>query len=84
MIFVRCRGGVSHSPLEYVEPRDVAAATTVLAQYLAQRVLEPGDRLGNPPGPPQDSDRWSDSSTIPQPVTSDAHGLPRGADHSEL
>jgi hydantoinase/carbamoylase family amidase len=32
MIFVRCRGGVSHNPAEFVEPRDIAAGTSVLAE----------------------------------------------------
>ncbi|KFM25685.1 Allantoate deiminase [Auxenochlorella protothecoides] len=35
MLFVRCRAGVSHSPLEYVAPDDVAAATAALHAYLA-------------------------------------------------
>ncbi len=39
MVFVRCRGGVSHSPLESVLPDDVAAATAALAQYLIQKVV---------------------------------------------
>lgn len=34
MLFVRCRGGVSHSPLEHVEPEDVGAAITALAHLL--------------------------------------------------
>ncbi len=34
MMFVRCRGGVTHSPLEHVEPVDVAAATAALAHYI--------------------------------------------------
>ncbi len=40
MMFVRCRGGISHSPLEYVKPRDVAAAATALMVYLEAEVLE--------------------------------------------
>ena len=31
MLFVRCRGGVSHSPAEYASPEDIEAAATVLA-----------------------------------------------------
>lgn len=43
MMFVRCRGGVSHSPLEHVEPEDVAASAAALATYLATRLL-PGEQ----------------------------------------
>ena len=35
MIFVPCRGGVSHRPDEYAEPGDLAAGVRVLAQTLA-------------------------------------------------
>ncbi|PNW73987.1 hypothetical protein CHLRE_13g580700v5 [Chlamydomonas reinhardtii] len=38
MLFVRCRGGVSHSPLEHVEPHDVTASSAALAAYLWGRV----------------------------------------------
>jgi allantoate deiminase len=34
MLFVRCRGGVSHSPLESVRVDDVRVATAVLARFL--------------------------------------------------
>jgi N-carbamoyl-L-amino-acid hydrolase len=34
MIFVRCRGGVSHNPLEYAEPADLAAGAQVLMSAL--------------------------------------------------
>jgi allantoate deiminase len=34
MLFVRCKGGVSHSPLESVEEADVAVAIDVLAHFL--------------------------------------------------
>lgn len=34
MLFVRCRGGISHNPAEYASPADVAAATVALATYL--------------------------------------------------
>ena len=37
MLFVRCRGGVSHSPLERVEPDDVAAASAALFHYILIR-----------------------------------------------
>jgi allantoate deiminase len=30
MLFVRCRGGVSHSPAEHVTPEDVGAAVEAL------------------------------------------------------
>lgn len=39
MMFVRCRGGISHSPLEYVKPEDTAAATTALMVYLEKEVM---------------------------------------------
>uniref|UniRef100_A0A7S3QUR7 Peptidase M20 dimerisation domain-containing protein n=1 Tax=Dunaliella tertiolecta TaxID=3047 RepID=A0A7S3QUR7_DUNTE len=39
MMFVRCRGGISHSPLEHTEPKDVAAASAALATFIAGRVL---------------------------------------------
>ena len=35
MIFVRCRGGISHHPAEHVEPADVAAGAAVLLSALA-------------------------------------------------
>ncbi len=34
MLFVRCRGGISHSPLESVEAADVAVAIDVLERLL--------------------------------------------------
>jgi beta-ureidopropionase / N-carbamoyl-L-amino-acid hydrolase len=34
MIFIRCRGGISHNPLELAEPDDVAAGAQVLASAL--------------------------------------------------
>jgi allantoate deiminase len=34
MLFVRCHGGVSHSPLEAVEAADVAVAIDVLERFL--------------------------------------------------
>ena len=34
MLFVRCRGGVSHSPAEYVSPADVGAAVDALLHFL--------------------------------------------------
>jgi allantoate deiminase len=30
MLFVRCRGGVSHNPMEYVSPRDMGLAVAAL------------------------------------------------------
>lgn len=36
MIFVPCRGGISHSPLEWAEPADVAAGAAVLAEVVAE------------------------------------------------
>lgn len=34
MVFVRCRGGISHSPEEYVLPEDVAETAHVLMEFL--------------------------------------------------
>jgi allantoate deiminase len=34
MLFVRCKGGVSHNPAESVEPADVAVAIDVLGRFL--------------------------------------------------
>jgi len=56
MLFVRCRGGVSHSPLEHAEPGDVAAAAAALATYLQREALGPepapagGDAAGGGDG----------------------------------
>ena len=35
----RCRDGISHSPLEFVSPDDVAASTATLYQYLRKELL---------------------------------------------
>lgn len=34
MLFVRCRGGISHNPAEHVEPADVEAAARVLLRVI--------------------------------------------------
>ena len=34
MVFVRCKGGISHSPLEHVSEDDVGRATAALYTYL--------------------------------------------------
>ena len=34
MLFVRCRGGVSHNPAEHVDEADVAAALDVLERFV--------------------------------------------------
>lgn len=34
MIFVRCRAGISHNPLEFVEPEDMATAVEALAKTI--------------------------------------------------
>jgi len=41
MLFVRCRGGVSHSPAEFASPDDIDVAARVLATFL--------DLIGAPP-----------------------------------
>jgi allantoate deiminase len=39
MVFVRCRGGVSHSPEEHVAEDDVWAAGLALLRFLDQNVV---------------------------------------------
>lgn len=40
MVFVRCgNNGISHSPLEYVAPEDVAAVTVALYKYLEKELI---------------------------------------------
>ena len=39
MLFVRCRGGISHSPLEFVSNEDVGQATLALMLFLKQELL---------------------------------------------
>jgi allantoate deiminase len=34
MLFVRCRGGVSHSPMEYASPRDLGMAVAALIHFI--------------------------------------------------
>jgi allantoate deiminase len=34
MMFVRCRGGVSHNPMEYVSPRDMGLAVAALIGFI--------------------------------------------------
>ncbi|MCS6877845.1 MAG: allantoate amidohydrolase [Geminicoccaceae bacterium] len=41
MLFVRCRGGVSHHPAEDVDPEDVAAALEVLEEAVERLAAEP-------------------------------------------
>jgi len=36
MLFLRCRGGVSHNPAEHVEPADAEAALTVISCFIRQ------------------------------------------------
>lgn len=36
MLFLRCKGGVSHNPAEHVVPADMAAAIAALAHFLVQ------------------------------------------------
>ena len=36
MLFIPCRGGVSHRPDEYASPEDIARGTAVLAVTLAR------------------------------------------------
>jgi len=34
MLFVRCRGGISHNPLEYADPRDLGLAVAALIEFI--------------------------------------------------
>jgi allantoate deiminase len=34
MLFVRCKGGISHNPAEAVSERDVAAGARVLSRFI--------------------------------------------------
>jgi allantoate deiminase len=43
MLFVRCKGGVSHNPAELVAEQDVAIAIDVLSRFLELLGLEIGD-----------------------------------------
>jgi len=36
MLFVRCRGGVSHNPAEHVEPADAEIALAVLRNFIEE------------------------------------------------
>ena len=36
MMFVRCRGGVSHNPAEYASPQDIGAAVAALVDFIAR------------------------------------------------
>ena len=38
MLFVPCRGGISHSPAEYAEPRHLAQAVQVAVGYIQQQL----------------------------------------------
>jgi ureidoglycolate amidohydrolase len=40
MIFIPCRGGVSHRPDEYAAPADIACGTRVLAAALGKLASE--------------------------------------------
>ena len=40
MIFIPCRGGVSHRPDEYASPADIATGAWVLASTLGKLVSE--------------------------------------------
>lgn len=55
MLFVRCRGGLSHHPLEHASVEDIAAALKVMDKFLILLRIPPprGEREGRcPPGLP--------------------------------
>ena len=43
MLFVRCRGGISHNPMEYASPRDLGLAVAALIGFIER--FDPG-KLG--------------------------------------
>ena len=34
MLFVRCRGGISHNPMEYANPQDLGLAVAALIGFI--------------------------------------------------
>jgi allantoate deiminase len=44
MLFVRCRGGVSHNPMEYANPRDLGLAVAALIGFVAR--FDPEQLIG--------------------------------------
>jgi allantoate deiminase len=50
MLFVRCRGGVSHNPMEYASPRDLGLAVAALIGFIER--FDPS-ALGHVPSPGQ-------------------------------
>ena len=44
MLFVRCRGGISHNPMEYASPRDLGLAVAALIGFIER--FEPGRLSG--------------------------------------
>jgi acetylornithine deacetylase/succinyl-diaminopimelate desuccinylase-like protein len=45
MLFVRCRGGISHNPAESVTAEDVAVAIEVMERFLTLLAQEEGNTL---------------------------------------
>ncbi len=41
MLFVRCRGGISHNPAEYASPEDIGAAVMALTEAIARLAATP-------------------------------------------
>ena len=46
MLFVRCRGGLSHHPDEYAAPRDLAVALKVIVDFLQRLSADYADERG--------------------------------------
>lgn len=42
MLFVRCRGGLSHHPDEYASPRDIGVALAVVVDFIARMAKKTG------------------------------------------
>ncbi len=52
MMFVRCRGGISHNPLEYAHPDDMALAVEALVQSILALADEHQAKAASHPGKP--------------------------------
>lgn len=45
MLFVRCKGGVSHSPKEYVSDGDIHVASTALWLMIQKEAISPRNSM---------------------------------------
>jgi allantoate deiminase len=42
MLFIRCKGGVSHNPAEAVDPKDAAVAARAMLAFIERLAVERG------------------------------------------